>query len=163
MVGLDENWLVSEVELDVTNQSLRLSLEYVGSAVLCPECGKNCSKKDHAAERQWRHLDAMQFQTILTTRVPRSDCRDCGVKTIDIPWAGKHGRFTLMFEAFAIEVLLAARSIQSAADLLSIDWSTAQQIMKRAVDRGLERRYWMAFATSALMKRALAKAMITFP
>jgi len=62
------------------------------------------------------------------------------VKTSVVPWAGKHGRFTLLFEAFAIEVLHAARSIDAAALLLSIDWSTAQNIMKRAVERGLERR-----------------------
>ncbi|MFM8485145.1 MAG: helix-turn-helix domain-containing protein, partial [Bacteroidota bacterium] len=57
-----------------------------------------------------------------------------------VPWSGKHSRFTLLFEAFAIDVLLAASSIQSAAELLRIDWSTAQEIMKRAVERGLQRR-----------------------
>lgn len=140
MVGLDDNWAIADVDLDVAGQQLTLELAYVGSEVACPECGEHCSKKDHAPERQWRHLDAMQFQTVLAARVPRSDCQMCGVKTISLPWAGKHGRFTLMFEAFAIEVLQAARSIQSAATLLSIDWSTAQQIMKRAVERGLQRR-----------------------
>ena len=45
-----------------------------------------------------------------------------------------------MFEAFAIDVLHAAQSIQAAALLLRIDWSTAQVIMKRAVERGLDRR-----------------------
>lgn len=140
MVGLDSDWKIADVDLNVTGQLLKLSLEYVGATVVCPECRKSCAKKDHAPERQWRHLDAMQFQTRLSARVPRADCDACGVKTISVPWAGKHGRFTLMFEAFAIEVLLAARSIQSAAELLSIDWSTAQQIMKCAVERGLKRR-----------------------
>jgi len=64
----------------------------------------------------------------------------CGVKTIAVPWAEKHSRFTLLFEAFAIDVLQASQSIQSAALLLGIDWSTAQVIMQRAVTRGLERR-----------------------
>ncbi len=45
-----------------------------------------------------------------------------------------------MFEALAIEMLLAPRSVQAAALILSIDWSTAQNIMERAVDRGLQRR-----------------------
>lgn len=82
----------------------------------------------------------MQFQTLLSARVPRCSCETCGVKTIDLPWAGKHGRFTLMFEAFAIESLLAARSVDSASKVLKIDWSTAQRIMERAVERGLDRR-----------------------
>ncbi|MFN9035900.1 MAG: helix-turn-helix domain-containing protein [Planctomyces sp.] len=49
-----------------------------------------------------------------------------------VPWAEKHSRFTLLFEAFAIDVLQASQSIQSAALLLGIDWSTAQVIMQRA-------------------------------
>ncbi|MFM7866638.1 MAG: helix-turn-helix domain-containing protein, partial [Planctomycetaceae bacterium] len=57
-----------------------------------------------------------------------------------VPWAEKHSRFTLLFEAFAIDVLQAAGSIQSAALLPWIDWSTAQVIMKRAVERGPQRR-----------------------
>ena len=140
MVGLDQDWTISNVELDADTRTLTLALECVGSRVTCPECGASCSKKDHATLRSWRHLDAMQFQTVLTARVPRSACDVCGVKTIAVPWAGKHGRFTLLFEAFAIEVLQASRSVQAAASLLSIDWSTAQTIMERAVHRGLERR-----------------------
>ena len=62
------------------------------------------------------------------------------MKTIAVPSAEKHSRFTLLFEVSAIDVLQASQSIQSAALLLGIDWSTAQSIMKRAVARGLERR-----------------------
>ncbi len=58
----------------------------------------------------------------------------------DSPWAGKHSRFTLLFEAFAVEVLLACSNVNSAAALLGTDWSTAHAIMKRAVDRGLKKR-----------------------
>ncbi len=140
MVGLNDDWIISDVELDVEAQKLILNLEYVAEQVVCPECGAGCSKKDHAPERSWRHLDAMQFQTVLKARIPRCACETCGVKTVAVPWAGKHGRFTLLFEAFAIEVLHAARSVDAAALLLSIDWSTAQNIMTRAVERGLERR-----------------------
>jgi transposase len=140
LVGLNSDWSISDVQLDVQNRTLILSLEFVGTCVVCPECGAACAMKDHAAERSWRHLDAMQFQTTLTARIPRCSCNRCGVKTISVPWAEKHSRFTLLFEAFAIDVLQAAGSIQAAALLLGIDWSTAQVIMKRAVDRGLERR-----------------------
>jgi len=140
MVGLNDDWIISDVELDVEAQKLILNLEYIAEQVVCPECGAGCSKKDHAPERSWRHLDAMQFQTVLKARIPRCACETCGVKTVAVPWAGKHGRFTLLFEAFAIEVLHAARSVDAAALLLSIDWSTTQNIMTRAVERGLERR-----------------------
>lgn len=140
MVGLNEDWTIEDVKLDLGSQTLTLSLEYVGQQVECPECREKCGMKDHAPERQWRHLDAMQFQTVLVARVPRCDCQHCGVKTIAVPWAGKHARFTLLFEAFAIEVLQAAANVQAAATLLKIDWSTAHSIIERAVSRGLQRR-----------------------
>ena len=82
----------------------------------------------------------MQFETIIKTRIPRANCSSCGVKTITVPWAGKHSRFTLLFEAFAIEVLKSSASIASACKLLKLDWSAADRIMIRAVERGLARR-----------------------
>lgn len=57
-----------------------------------------------------------------------------------MPWAERHSRFTLLFEAFAIRVLQAASSVEEARKLLGPSWSSAQRIMDRAVERGLERR-----------------------
>lgn len=140
LLGLDSNWSVADVDLDVSGTKVDIHLSHVGSSLECAECGATCSKADHAPERSWRHLDTMQFETILHARVPRSDCPQCGVKTIAIPWAGKHSRFTLMFEAFAIEILRIASSIEVGRKLLRLSWSSAQQIMSRAVERGLDKR-----------------------
>jgi transposase len=82
----------------------------------------------------------MQFETILEARVPRVNCRRCGVKTCEVPWAGKHSRFTLLFEAFGIAVLEACSSVSAAAILLRLGWDAVHDIMERAVERGLLRR-----------------------
>jgi transposase len=82
----------------------------------------------------------MQFETIIEAAIPRSKCSKCGVKTVAVPWAGKHSRFTLMFEAFAIKVLQAASNVKKAAELLRLSWDTAHTIMDRAVNRGMARR-----------------------
>ena len=140
LLELDSDWQVGTVDLSTDEKRISISLTYIGGAVRCPECGERCGLKDHASERQWRHLDTMQFETILTARVPRSNCSNCGVKTISIPWSHKHSRFTLLFEAFAIEVLLAASSVSGATSLLGVGWDTAHDIMRRAVERGLTER-----------------------
>ncbi len=49
-------------------------------------------------------LGLMQFKTILIGRVPDRVPR-AGVKSVAVPWAEPHSRFTIMFERFAIEVL----------------------------------------------------------
>ena len=82
----------------------------------------------------------MNFETIIKCRSPRTHCQDCGVKTVAVPWADKHSRFTLMFEAFAIEVLQAARSLDAGRELLGLSWDSANTIIKRAVDRGMALR-----------------------
>lgn len=140
LLGLDENWIVTSVDLCLHEKRVVIRLEYVGNGVTCPDCSKACSVRDHAPERCWRHLDTMQFETIIEARVPRSDCADCGVKTIRVPWAAKHSRFTVMFEAFAIKVLQASSNVGAAASLLGLGWESVQTIMNRAVEQGLEHR-----------------------
>lgn len=140
LLGLDSSWHVKSVRLSTDEKLVEILLEYVGNEPKCAECGTCCPRHDLAPERKWRHLDTMQFETRICTRIPRTKCERCGIKTINVPWAGKHSRFTLMFEAFAIEVLQACGNVSSACALLKLDWSSANSIMQRAVERGLERR-----------------------
>lgn len=140
LLGLDDSWEASEVELDLEGQRVEIRLTHRGGPVNCPECRTACSIADHAPERSWRHLDTMQFETVLRAATPRANCPRCGVKTIAVPWAGKHSRFTLLFEAFAVRVLQAANNVKRAAALLGLDWDSVHRIMERAVERGLARR-----------------------
>ena len=140
LLGLDSAWDVADVDLLLEENRVEIRLVHRGGKVDCPECGAACTIADHAPERTWRHLDTMQFETRLVARTPRAQCGPCGVKTIAVPWSGKHSRFTLLFEAFAVRVLLACNNIKRAAVLLRLDWDTAHAIMERAVERGLIRR-----------------------
>ena len=140
LLGLDSAWRVDDVDLDLERQHVLIRLSHGGGKLTCPECGELCSQADTAPERTWRHLDTMQFRTEITAAVPRSRCAQCGVKTIEVPWAGKHSRFTLMFEALAIKVLQACSSVTSAATWLGLGWDAVHSIIERAVERGLERR-----------------------
>ena len=140
LLGLDAAWEVSDVALCLDEKRVEILVTHVGGPVTCPECGEGCTIADHAPERSWRHLDTMQFETRLRGRTPRADCKACGVKTTAVPWAGKHSRFTLMFEALAIQVIQACGNVKSAAGLLGLDWDSVHRIMQRAVERGLDRR-----------------------
>ena len=140
LLGVDDSWRVTEVDLDLPGEQVRIELEATGRSYCCSACGAACALKDHAPQRQWRHLDTMQFKTILVARVPRTNCQQCGVKTCEVPWAEPHGRFTLMFESFAIRVLQAAASVEQGRRLLKLNWTSLQRIMDRAVERGLFHR-----------------------
>jgi transposase len=140
LLGLDAAWQVDAVNLALEDRKVEIDVLHRGGTLACPECGGPSPQADLAPQREWRHLDTMQFQTIVRARVPRAKCPQCGVKTIAAPWAGKHSRFTLLFEALAVEVLTACANVKRAAALLGLDWQTAHAIMQRAVERGLARR-----------------------
>jgi transposase len=141
LLGVGSPWEVKHVELKMEEKQVAIELGWEwGSAAQCPECGRECSIHDSAPERTWRHLDTMQFRTLIRARTPRADCPTHGVKTMQVPWAAPHGRFTVLFERFAVEVLLASASVSQACELLGLSWDTAQEIMRRAVERGLEQR-----------------------
>lgn len=135
------DWQVSKVTVDEASRELLLDLSLTTSAkVACPECGRACAIYDHGRRREWRHLDTMQLKTVLRARLPRAKCPQHGPQTVRVPWADPMTRFTLAFEAHAIDVLENARSTTQACALLKIGWATADRIMGRAVARGLERR-----------------------
>lgn len=141
LLGLESPWEVTDVELKLEESRVSIRLEHPnGVRVKCPECGGECTIADRAAERRWRHLDTMQFETQLVAATPRADCQKCGVKTIEVPWASKHSRFTLMFESFGLKVIEACGCVEAARGLLKIGWNTAHGIMARGVERGLKRR-----------------------
>ena len=139
LLGLSGGWHVSSVDLRIEDGEVRLLVENAGPFE-CPECGKPCPLHDHSEERTWRHLDTMQFATVVVCRVPRSDCKDCGVRRVKVPWAGPKSRFTLMFERLAIEVLKLTRCQSRAARLLRLSPGQVHDLMSRAVERGLSQR-----------------------
>jgi len=73
-------------------------------------------------------------------RLPRVNCKEHGVKTASAPWADKHSRFTLMFEGFVVQLLQHCASTQTVATMLRLSWHSVDQIMRRAVARGMKRR-----------------------
>lgn len=141
LLGIEAPWTVEDVQLDMPGKRVDIRVGWKqGAEATCPECGKPCSIYDHAPERTWRHLDTMQFQTLLHARTPRVNCATHGVRTVAVPWAEPHGRFSRLFERFAIDVLLCARSWTQAQALLGLSWDEVHHIVKRAVARGLSRR-----------------------
>jgi transposase len=140
LLGIHSPWQISSVELKIQDQRVDIVIEYDNDAGPCPECGVLSPKHDDRTPRSWRHLDTMQFATYLHCQLPRVRCKTHGAKTVNAPWASKNSRFTLLFEAFAVRVLQAARSVEEARKRLGLNWHQVEAIKARAVQRGLARR-----------------------
>jgi transposase len=141
VLGLEEPWRVEQVKLDVVGKRVDIELSHAEAVTWrCPHCQRELACYDHVSERTWRHLDTCQFQTHLRARLPRVKCPEHGVVQVAAPWAAPHGRFTLLFERWIIDVLQATDTITGTCELLGLSWDEVFGVMQRAVARGRQRK-----------------------
>lgn len=138
ILGLTGPWEVSGVEMDVKEREVEVTVRCTAKKWACPECHRQMVIKDYVA-RRWRHLDSCQFKTYIACDVPRVECETHGSQMVQVPWAEPRTGFTLLFERFAIQVMLKT-SQRATADALGITWDEAEGIKDRAVRRGLARK-----------------------
>ncbi|MEO0630118.1 MAG: ISL3 family transposase, partial [Planctomycetota bacterium] len=139
VLGLQEPWSVSSVELDAREEEVRVRIEVdQGVCLPCPECKAECGGQDRR-ERKWRHLDTCEYRTVIIADVPRVRCPEHGVRQVTVPWGDPGSRFTAAFEAYAIGWLLEA-PVAAVSRRLRVSWDQVDGIMQRAVQRGLARR-----------------------
>ena len=157
LLGIEKPWSVARVELTVKEQRVDVFVEHKpGDEFTSPECGKKLGVCDHAEERTWRHLDSCQFATMLRARIPRVKCREHGVRPANVPWAEPRSRFTLLFERFAIGVLLET-DVAGATKILGISWDEAHHLMQRAVASGRSRKLRGLARRIGIDEKAIAK------
>lgn len=139
LLGIRAPWSITSVQVSLKDKSVTINVSYDETIpVACPVCGGQATIYDHQ-KRRWRHLDTMQFMTIIECDVPRASCEDHGAKQLSVAWAEAKGRFTALFEALVISWLKES-SISGVSQLLHLSWDEVSGIQERAVNRGLERR-----------------------
>lgn len=135
LLGLTSPWKVEGVTLNKDKKEIEVLIGFNDTTWACPECALRLHIHGYK-ERQWRHLDTCQYQTIIKARMPLVKCITHGTQVVKAPWSEKYSRFTTLFERFAIDVLQEC-SISGACNLLRITWDEADGIKTRAVKRGL--------------------------
>jgi transposase len=157
LLGVTSPWSVERVDMDIGRQEVRVYVAHPPrTRFACPHCERELAVFDHQAERQWRHLDSCQFMTFLAARPPRVKCPEHGKVQVALPWAQPHGRFTNLFEALAIDVLLAT-NVKRAAELLRLSWDEAWAVEQRAVERGQARKARRVPRWLGVDEKAIAK------
>lgn len=138
LLGIKAPWRVAGMEVSIERKEVVVRVECEPTEW----CNTQRRLHVHAWEtRRWRHLDLWQCRTIIEAQVPRLLNPATGTTEMAaVPWAEGLSRWTKLFEARAIEVLLSARSISDASRLLRLGWEPCDSIMRRAVERGMQRR-----------------------
>lgn len=94
-IGLGSSWVVVSYEFDPDEESLDIEISFPPDSIFnCPECNAESCKAHDTEKKTWHHLNFFQYKAYLHARVPRVDCKKCGVKRVKIPWARPESGFT---------------------------------------------------------------------
>ena len=141
LLGLSKPWSVDEVDMDLERNRITVHVACDRLVVWGdPETGQDRAHVHGWVRREWRHLDTCQFETLIVADVPRLKYKSGRVEEAAVPWAERFSRITLMMEVFVVRLLQAACNVSRVASLLKLDWHTVNDVIARAVQRGLERR-----------------------
>jgi transposase len=141
LLGLTAPWSVRRVDLSLVDQ--RVVVEVVLKKGQVWADPTDASKRAHIngwTERQWRHLDTCQFETIIKANVPQLKYSDGTVEELTVPWAERYSRVTTLMAAFVVKLLEACPTVKAVCSLTGLSWSTVNTIMVSAVERGMLRR-----------------------
>ena len=86
---LHGGWKVVRSEFSGEPRRLEVWLDFArGSKFADPRSGELCPVHD-TVDKNWRHLNFWQYETILHARVPRIRTGAGEVRLVEVPWGGK--------------------------------------------------------------------------
>jgi len=112
---------------------VRIRLEPSRQSALCSSCGAaRRQHHDHVGERRWRAQDAFGVRTVLTARLRRVNCRQCGIRVEAVPWARPGSRYAKALEREIVEMARNA-SLLAVSRHFRLGWKAVYGIVKRLV------------------------------
>ena len=96
-LGVQAPWNVQAVRMDVAARRVEVELACAQTIWADPETKQRLHVHGYES-RQWRHLDTMQFETIIVARVPRLKYPDGHTELLPVAWAEPHSRHTLFLK-----------------------------------------------------------------
>ena len=134
---IETPWYVKEIELNTSKKRMDIYLDFTkGTKFPCSICNELCEIHD-TKERTWRHLDFFNYESYLHARVPRTKCKEHGVKIVDLPWTRSNTGFTLFFEALVV-TMSNVMPVSSVAEIVNINEESVWRILAHYVNKALE-------------------------
>lgn len=105
---VEKPWFVHEVHFDQEAGKLEIWIDFERGSTFYyedEELGiKGHFKAYDTNQKTWRHLNFFQYQCYLHAWIPRVDIGNGKVRQVGTPWEGHALGFTLLFEAFILEL-----------------------------------------------------------
>lgn len=105
---IDKPWFIDRMEFDAEKGKLDIWIDFALGSLFCfKDSTLNIRGEFKAFDttvKIWRLLNFFQYQCHLHTSIPRLDLGDGRYRQAQAPWEGLANWFTLLFEAFLIEL-----------------------------------------------------------
>lgn len=156
-LGLEKPWEVETIKFSEESGRLDIKVRHKKGYEFCCE---NCEEKNTAydtVEREWRHLNFFQYETYIHASVPRIKCPECGgIRNVKVPWARKNSGFTLLFEAFVME-LSRAMPLSVLGKIVSVNDTRLMRIIKHYVVKARDKKDMSSVKKVAIDETSKAK------
>ncbi len=140
VLNFGDEWGIKKVEADHKKLHVYLYLEYVSDYYEDPDTLEEAILYDHSEQREWRHLDVLQYKCYVRCRIPRVKCRDGKTKQIALGWADKYDRHTFHYETKVIDLLQITKNQTKTAMFMNCGFRLINRILHRCTERGMQRR-----------------------
>lgn len=143
-LGIEDPWTIVSVEFDSIEKKLDINVDFKRGSTFDyknPESEEieHLSAYD-TVEKTWRHQNFFQHECYIHARIPRVKPTSGGIKQISPPWSGKINGFTLLFEAFILQ-LCKNMPVHNAAKMLKISdhkiWAVLDRYVQMALAKAL--------------------------
>lgn len=108
-IGVEKPWRITSIDLEIEKGELNIDVDFISGSefeYFDEETGETGIYKAYDTSKKiWRHMNFFQFRCFLNTRTPRVKTKSGKVKQISPPWSGHSSGFTLLFEAFIMQLV----------------------------------------------------------
>jgi transposase len=123
----------------------------------CSACGSTDVVRRGEVARTFRSLPIGRRPTFLAVRIPRVECRRCGVvRQVDVGFAQARRTYTRAFERYALE-LGRRMTIRDVAAHLGVGWDAIKDVVRRDLSRRFARPKLKHLARIAVDEFAVAR------
>lgn len=108
-IGIKSPWEITNINLEIETGKLHIHLDFPKGSLFEYIDEETSGVKQYKAYdtsiKTWRHMNFFQYRCYLHARIPRIKTTEGKVKQIKAPWEGAVSGFTMLFEAFVLQLV----------------------------------------------------------
>jgi transposase len=133
-LGINDPWFIQDITLDNETKRLDIHVSFRRGAMF--ESVNKGFPGNHnvydSKQKTWRHLNFFEYECYLHCRAPRIDLGDGKTELVKPPWAGLVDGFTLLFEAFVVQLSMVA-PVKSVSELTHVTDTRIWRLLEKYV------------------------------